>query len=74
MATMEDIQELFASMTPAQQGYVLDNVQSVPELYLYYTSHWFHGTEPESLNRQRAIDGVAQLYRAIIDNTYGLRD
>jgi len=72
--TLTDVQNAFVALDAKTQEYALENVQSVPEAFLYYSTHWFYKFESEKELRQRAIDQVHGAYVALANNTYGLQD
>ena len=72
--TLNDIQAAFFDLNAAQQEYVLNHFQSVPEAYLYYTHPWVYKNDSEEVNRQRAIDQVHGALVALKNDTYGLQD
>jgi hypothetical protein len=74
MLTLADVQNAFVALDAKTQEYALENVPSVPEAYLYYSTHWFFKNETEEVLRQRAIDQVHGAYVALKNDTYGLQD
>ena len=74
MLTLADVQKAFVALDAETQDYALANVPSVPEAYLYYSTHWFFKDDTDEVLRQRAIDQVHGAYVALANNTYGLQD
>jgi hypothetical protein len=71
---LDDLDDAFALLSPEQVAYAISQGLTFDRQMKYVDTHWLYKDETPYRRFEMAIGILVESYRAIANDTYGLRD